>query len=79
MRKRKQQECAETLQELKDRFTSDHNRVAIVNLPFDVLVTKLQRRELKAREVLEAFIAKSVAVTSEFNCITEFVPQCLVT
>ena len=57
----------------------DPSRVAIINLPFDVLVEKLQTRELKACEVLEAFIAKSLAITGEFNCITEYVPQCLVT
>ena len=78
LRKQKQKERAEHLQDLKIRFPLGPNQLSIVNLPFEKLVQKLQNRELKAREVLEAFIAKAVQVTTEFNCVTEFIPQSLV-
>ena len=78
LRKQKQKERAEQLQDLKIRFPLGPNQLSIVNLPFEKLVQKLQNRELKAREVLEAFIAKAVQVTTEFNCVTEFIPQSLV-
>ena len=78
LRQQKQKERAEQLQDLKIRFPLGPSQLSIVNLPFGKLVEKLQNRELKAREVLEAFIAKAVQVTTEFNCVTEFIPQSLV-
>ncbi|CAG7727883.1 unnamed protein product, partial [Allacma fusca] len=77
MRAKKQKERKEQFQKLEKRFPFNSNSAAIVNLSFDDLVERLQRRDLTATEVLEAFISKALSVTNEFNCITEFIPTAI--
>lgn len=78
MRKRKQAERIKTLEKLKIEYEFNPKQRSIVDTSFDRLVEQLQSREITAQEVLEAFIAKSVQVTLELNCITEYIPQAMV-
>ncbi|CAG7818157.1 unnamed protein product, partial [Allacma fusca] len=79
-RLRKQTERQAEFDKIREQFQSANQTDKsvlyknIVELPFDVLIAKLQSRELKAAEVLSAFLDKSINVTDQFNCITEFVP-----
>ncbi|CAG7817001.1 unnamed protein product [Allacma fusca] len=77
LRAKKHRERKEQFQKLETRFPFNSNRAAIVNLSFDDLVERLQRRNLTSTEVLEAFISKALSVTNEFNCITEFIPNAI--
>jgi len=63
------------LQRLQVEYPLNERRTWIINLPFDELIYKLQSKELLALEVLEAFTAKTVTVTKNFNCVTEFIPN----
>jgi hypothetical protein len=74
-RARKQQERNEQFDKIQRAFPLTPEYVAIVNLSFEELQQKLQTREITAKKALEAFVAKSIVVTNEFNCITEFIPQ----
>lgn len=56
----------------------EENAAEILSMPFDVLQSKLQSRNISARAAVEAFIAKSLELTEEFNCVQEFLPQALV-
>ena len=78
LRKQKQKERQEQLQDFKKRYPFGPKEAAIVELRLDSLTKKLQNRDLRARQVLEAFMGKAVAVTAEFNCVTEFIPQSFV-
>ena len=74
-RTKRQQERKESFEKIARAFPLTEQSLAITNLPFEELQEKLQKRELSAKKVLEAFVAKSIVVTNEFNCITEFIPQ----
>jgi hypothetical protein len=50
----------------------------ITELSLESLIAKLQSRELLATKVLSAYTAKALEVNENFNCITEFVPQAVV-
>ena len=78
MREQKQKERQGYLQQLKERYPLTPGREKILKLNLEALCTKLHSRELKARQVLEAFFAKAVAVTWEYNCVTEFISQSFV-
>ncbi|CAG7733135.1 unnamed protein product, partial [Allacma fusca] len=79
-RLRKQNERRLSFDRIRSRFHSSvgtenfilHKNT--VELPFDVLIAKLQSRELKAVDVLSAFLDKAINATDAFNCVTEFVP-----
>ncbi|CAG7819493.1 unnamed protein product [Allacma fusca] len=79
LRIKKQKERKEKLESLQCDYSFGPDRAAIVSLTFDQLVQKLQSRELKARQVLEAYVAKAVVATREFNCVTEFIEQAFAT
>ncbi|CAG7836319.1 unnamed protein product [Allacma fusca] len=76
LRAKKQKEREEKLFALEKKYPSGPESATIVSLPFEVLVSKLQKRELSAQQVLEAYVAKAIAVTRDFNCVTEFVRAC---
>lgn len=50
----------------------------IISLSLPQLHKKLSARELSSEDVLRAFIWKSMSVQDEFNCITEFIPEAMV-
>ncbi|CAG7721717.1 unnamed protein product, partial [Allacma fusca] len=75
LRKLREKERQEQFREFALQLPFDKGSAAIVALPFDVLVDKLQKRELKAKQVLEAYIAKTLLVTQEFNCVAQFIDK----
>ncbi|CAL8110668.1 unnamed protein product [Orchesella dallaii] len=71
---RKQKERQSQFDRLLKSHPLSSESVAITELSLNVLLEKLQSRELRASQVLYAYIAKAIRVTEEFNCITEFIP-----
>ncbi len=71
---RKQGERKEQFDNLRETLTLNPEFISITGLSLDILVEKLQKRELTASQVLKAYMSKAVRVTDEFNCITEFIP-----
>ena len=63
---------------LRSMYKMNQELKEIVELPLEQLIHKLQTRELTAKKVLEATMTRSVEVTEEFNCITEFHPRAMV-
>ncbi|OXA40478.1 fatty acid amide hydrolase 1 [Folsomia candida] len=61
--------------ESQSRYQLNEKHEKILSLSDDELIDQLQSRKLTAVEVQEAFIAKSIKVTREFNMVTEFIPQ----
>lgn len=53
-------------------------KVGIVDLAWDELMEKLQSRQLKAVDVLSAYVWKALEVTKKTNCISEFHPKMMV-
>ena len=78
MREKKQKERLEQLTAFVKTYTYGSQEAAIVKLPLDKLVKKLQSRELAAKRVLEAYVARAVVINGEHHCITEFIPQSFV-
>ncbi|CAG7721066.1 unnamed protein product [Allacma fusca] len=76
LRRKRQEERLKQFEDLSRRYPLNPERLSIVAIPFEELVEKLQKRELKASNVLEAYIAKALVVNQDYNCITQFVPQC---
>lgn len=74
---RKQSEREAILYGLRHTYAK-HNHEYITTLPFHHLVESLQNRSLTASQVMAAYIKKSVNVTSEFNCVSEFIPNAMV-
>lgn len=72
-RKKKQRERELQFQEIRDHYVLTEENEEIVAFSFSELRQKLQNRDLTCEQVLKAFIAKSIVVQDEFNCITEFV------
>ena len=75
MLKQKQEERATEQSRLKSLYKLDSKYETIANYDWNTLVQKLQTRELKAVEVLHAYIAKAVEANEKCNCITDFIPQ----
>ena len=78
VRQRRQRDRVEQFQNLKARCPFGPEEISITALNLTTLLEKLQSRELKAKQVLAAYVAKALDVNEDFNCITEFVPQCFV-
>ena len=78
LRRRKKIERGEQFENLRRRNKFGPQEEEIISISFERLVEKLQKRELKATQVLEAYLAKALEITDEFSCVTEFVPHCFV-
>lgn len=76
-RVRKQAEREAILYGLRLSY-SNRPHEPITNLEFTELVAALQNRSLSASQVMSAYLSKSVNVTTEFNCISEFIPNAMV-
>ncbi|CAG7815834.1 unnamed protein product [Allacma fusca] len=77
LRVKKQQDRQDNLLKLKQEYPISEKSVQITDLPLDQLKAKLQTRELKARDVLSAYLANAINATTAFNCITEFSPAAI--
>ncbi|CAL8109904.1 unnamed protein product [Orchesella dallaii] len=73
--KKKQREREYAFQKLHQRYEMTAKAEKIISLTEDQLLSELQQRKLSAIEVLEAFIAKALKETKEYNSVTEFIPQ----
>ncbi|XP_046653551.1 fatty acid amide hydrolase 1-like isoform X1 [Daphnia pulicaria] len=58
---------------LEQNLTSVNQTNSCVELEISVLLQKLQDGHLSCVEVLRAYQAKALEITTEFNCITEFI------
>ena len=74
----KQDDRKKAFIKLKDTYKLTPESQSIIQTSPEELVDKLQLKVLSATQVLEAFIAKALEVTEKCNCVTEFVPQALV-
>jgi len=63
---------------LRNEYPETNEYDDILDLSLSELQEKLFKRELTAEKVIKAYITKALSVQKEFNCITEFIPGCMV-
>ncbi|XP_035704704.1 vitamin D3 hydroxylase-associated protein [Folsomia candida] len=76
LRKRKQTERKIQFHDFRNQYSGKEDD-KILQLSFSELRHKLETRQVTSEYVLKSFIAKSLQVQDELNCITEFVPAAM--